>query len=182
MFEETLAEAIEKVFKDNKKMPSFDEATVYMEFHGKHSKFGQHLPRDPKVLTIIDVNLTKRGLILPRDFIKWFGHLRIPEVLYEGNFNQTFIQDVRNGKYHSSDLSGLSGNIEGVVAKGIKDGKKSEQHRLWMAKVKTNWWMYQLGWFSKNNVNLQRVYEDNLKEQSLTEEELKRIKEIVSAM
>ena len=156
LFENTLAEKLDNLFRTNRKMPGFDEATVFMEFYGPSSCFGQHIKEESKTLTIFDVNLTKRGLILPRDFIKWFADFPIPQVLYEGNFNISFIEDVRNGKY---------GNGEGVVAKGIRPNAKKEQHNIWMAKVKTNAWMEKLKEFAATNTNLQKLYEDNVKEQ-----------------
>ena len=155
LFEKTLAEQIDKVFRESK-LPSFDKAIVFMEFYGPNSAFGQHVPNDPKTLTIIDVNLHKRGIVLPRDFIKYFGHLPIPKVVYEGNFNQPFIQDVQNGVY---------GEGEGVVVKGVNPNAKKEQHGLWFAKVKTKAWMMKLRDFAANNTNLARLYEDNLREQ-----------------
>jgi len=63
-----------------------------------------------------------------------FEHLKIPEIIYEGNFNESFIQDVKDGKY---DLE------EGVVVKGnLPHGK--HPHNLWMAKVKTKTWLDKL--------------------------------------
>lgn len=159
LFLNTIAEPLTKTFIDNRsKMPSFDQAIVYCEFYGPNSFAGQHVPSDPKQLTIIDINLHKRGLILPRDFMKWFGHLPIPKVLYEGNFNISFIEDVKKGVY---------GDGEGVVAKGVNPNAKKAQHGLWMAKVKTKSWLSRLKEFAADNVNLRKVYEDNLREQEL---------------
>ena len=52
-----------------------------------------------------------RAFIKPRDFIKVFSSL-IPtsKVVYEGNLNEQFIQDVRNNIYNLK---------EGVVCKGL---------------------------------------------------------------
>lgn len=158
LFKSTLADKIEKTFKDYKnKMPQFDSAIVFMEFYGPNSFAGQHLKNDPKQLTIFDINLHKRGFVLPRDFIKWFKDLPIPKVVYDGNFNQPFIEDVRNGKY---------GEGEGVVVKGINPNAKKEQHGLWFSKVKTLAWIEKLKLFAANNVNLNKILLDNLKEQT----------------
>ena len=102
--------------------------TVYCELWGPNSFAGWHVDGEPLTVTLIDVNLNKRGMVLPRQFIKVFGHLDIPKAIYEGKFSKQFIEDVYQGKY---PVTG-----EGVVAKGIIPGRKA-QHSLWMAKCKT---------------------------------------------
>ena len=65
------------------------------------------------------------GLLLavpPADFVRIFGHLHIPRIVYEGKFSGKLTEDVRRGKY---------GVKEGVVIKG------GEGESLWMCKVKT---------------------------------------------
>lgn len=156
LFNSGLAGELDKVLRNNKKLPSFDSCVVFMEYWGPNSCFGQHID-ESKTLTPFDINLNKRGFVSPRDFIKTFGDLPIPKVLYEGNFNKSFIEDVRNGVY---------GTGEGVVAKGILPGKK-EPHGIWMSKVKTNAWMDRLKIFAANNTNLAKMYQDNLKEQNI---------------
>jgi len=158
LFKKTLAESLDKLFRDRKIFPDLLAATVYCEFCGQNSFAGQHIPDDPKTLTIIDVNFEKKGFIIPREFVRLFKELPIPKILYEGNFNHCFIQDVREGKY------GLG---EGVVAKGTNPKFKKEQHGIWLVKVKTNAWMNKLREFSANNTNLKRVWEENCREQGV---------------
>lgn len=69
-----------------------------------------------------------------REFINTFGHLRIAEVVYDGNFNKQFVEDVQSGKYNV---------IEGVVAKG-----GNSQKDLWMRKVKTKKYVEKLKTFN----------------------------------
>ena len=158
LFEKELAEPLARIFKDNKKLPSFDSAVVYCEFFGASSFAGQHLATEPKELVVLDINLHKRGLILPRDFVKFFADdVRIPEVVYEGNFNQEFISAVQNGVY---------GEGEGVVVKGIKPGCKRDQHALWYSKVKTKAWLKELRYRAEVNFSLKRILEDNIREQT----------------
>jgi hypothetical protein len=154
VFIATQAEPLERVFRDDRKLPSFDSAIAFCEYVGPNSFAGQHGP-EPKETVLFDVNLHKRGFVLPRDFVRHFGHLRSAEVVYEGNFNHEFIADVRAGRY---------GQNEGVVAKGCVPGKK-DQHSLWMAKVKTIWWLEELRHRAANNVCLAKVLEDNQREQ-----------------
>jgi hypothetical protein len=79
--------------------------------------------------------INKKGIVLPRDFVKEFGHLRAAECVYEGNFNAQFRRDVMDGKYPV---------FEGVVAKGVLASSGNPQHGLWMSKVKTRAWVGEL--------------------------------------
>jgi hypothetical protein len=84
--------------------------TVFTEYFGPNSFAGKHDPKDIMELKLLDIFLYKRGIMKPRDFVKNFGDLSYAaEVVYEGNLNKQFIQDVKSGKYAVN---------EGVVAKG----------------------------------------------------------------
>lgn len=99
------------------------QCIVFMEFYGENSFAGVHVPEDKKHLKFFDINIYKKGLMPSREFLKLFGHLDIPEVIYEGNLNKQFVLDVENGLYNIN---------EGVVCKG---GNK--QNNMWMRKIKT---------------------------------------------
>jgi len=93
---------------------------AYTEFFGEKSFAGQHDLNEPKQLRLIDIELYKKGMMSARQFVEVFGDMSdAAEVIYQGNMNKQFIDDVRQGKYPV---------WEGVVAKG--DG--------WMCKIKTN--------------------------------------------
>jgi hypothetical protein len=129
IFLNTLAEPIIKVIKNEKNYRSIDNIVVFGEYFSNSSIGCFHdydeLKTQGKVV-IFDVNLHKKGFVSPRDFVRDFGHItNTAEVIYEGNFNQEFIQNVYDGKYPVK---------EGVVAKG------GSGHGLWMAKAKTKWW------------------------------------------
>jgi len=62
-------------------------------------------------VTLIDVAANKKGFLEPKDFIKYFGHLDIPALLYMGNANSEFVESVRD-----STLEGMT--FEGVICKG----------------------------------------------------------------
>lgn len=128
LFNETVAPKVDPILR--KEYRDAQEITAYCEFFGKESFAGQHKPNDPKQLKLFDVNILKRGLVLPREFVKLFGKLDIAaEVVYEGNLNEQFIKDVKEGKY----------NVwEGVVCKG------GTKHDLWMCKIKTNAYLQKL--------------------------------------
>lgn len=127
MFQDKYAEDIEKVLFN--KFNKFESAIVFMEFFGPHSFAGQHSgeiiknkDNNPKDLVMFDVNIHKKGLLGPLEFINSFGHLHIPEIIYHGPLTQEFVDNIRQGKYPV---------FEGVICKG------GEGHSLWMKKIKT---------------------------------------------
>jgi len=76
---------------------------------------------------LFDVNQYKRGIIDPFEFEKNFSSVHIPEIIYKGDYNKQFVEQVRNGEY---DVD------EGVVVKGL-----TERGKIWMCKVKTRQWL-----------------------------------------
>jgi hypothetical protein len=134
VFLNTYGDDLDKLFRKDKFFRNCQKMTVFGEFYGQNSFAGWHDPDDEKEILLIDVNIDKKGIVAPKDFIKLFGHLKIPDVVYEGKFNESFIQDVKDGKYPV---------VEGIVAKGnLPHGK--HPHNLWMAKVKTKAWIEKL--------------------------------------
>jgi hypothetical protein len=99
--------------------------TAFCEYFGPSSFAGIHQAAEPKELRLIDVYLFKRGLMPPRQFVKVFGSMpQAAQVIYEGNLNQQFIDDVRKGKYPV---------WEGVVCKG-----EDSRGKPFMVKIKTD--------------------------------------------
>jgi hypothetical protein len=158
VFLNTWANDLEKVFRDDKRFRNCRNVTVYGEFFGPRSFAGWHSPADIKEIVVFDVNIHKKGFMTPRDFLKTFGHLNIARIVYEGNFNKQFIQDVKDGKWAVK---------EGVVAKGLFSHGKPP-HNLWMAKCKTAWWMNELKKKAEENPKLfSSTLTDNEREQNL---------------
>ena len=155
LFLNTYGDDLPKVIRDNKDYRGVDNFIVYCEYYGADS-FASYIGTAPREIVLIDVDITRKGIVLPKDFIRNFGHLRIPEVIYEGNFNKQFVQDIKDGKYPVK---------EGVVAKGVLP-KKNPQHGLWMAKVKTKWWMDELKRRAVESAQLQKILMDNIREQN----------------
>lgn len=157
LFMETYADDLEKVFTDNKDFRGIERAVVFMELFGPSSFGGFFDPNEQRELMLFDVNLHKRGFVLPSDFVKHFGHLKSAEVVYRGNFGKQFVYDVQEGKYNVG---------EGVVAKGVIMGKKKNpQHGLWMAKVKTQTWLAELKTRAQTDENFRNLLRDNEREQ-----------------
>lgn len=123
----------EKIICDRFKKAA--EVICFCEFFGPNSFGGQHDPQhpallgaahnDPKDVVLIDVNIHKRGLLSPYEFVEVFDGLPVAQVVYSGPLTTAFVTDVREGKY---DLQ------EGVVCKGVNGPLP---HNIWMRKVKT---------------------------------------------
>jgi len=130
IFHTQWAEDIAKIFKKQQ----IQRAVVFLEYYGPNSFAGWHdeqnILNNEMKLTLFDIFIYKKGMIPVRKFVKLFGHLEIPKIVYEGNFNQQLIKDVENGQY---DV------FEGIVAKGGNNPKD-----LWMIKVKTEEYLKKL--------------------------------------
>jgi hypothetical protein len=129
IFLKKYSESLEKIFKQKEYRDTLS-FVCFAEFLGKKSSYGQHEDGDEFDVTLFDVNQYKKGFIKPREFVKNFGHLDIPKIVYDGNLNKEFVRDVQDNKF---DLK------EGVICKGSIPGKKSDQ--LYYCKIKTNRWL-----------------------------------------
>jgi len=151
------ASGIEAVIKKEKHFRGVREVICFGEFFGPYSFGGQHDPahpaldprwtagdhlanpggpgsNDPKDVVVFDVNVHKKGLMTPREFVNTFSHLPVAEVVYEGNMNPSFIKDVREGTRTGPGWILTAPLVEGVVCKGLT-GKPP--HGIWMTKIKT---------------------------------------------
>lgn len=129
IFLKKYGEGLIQVIRENPTYRKAEGLIAYAEFFGPHSFAGKHdavflgvESNDPKDVVLFDVNINKKGFVSPQHFVQDFGHLHIPQVIYQGDFSRQFIEDVRNGKYPVK---------EGIIAKG------GEGHKLWFRKVKT---------------------------------------------
>jgi hypothetical protein len=119
----TLAEGLDRVFRENPSYQTFSAFKAFTEFLGSNSFAGMHKPDDPKEVVLFDVWADGFGMIGPKTFVADLGHLRSSRVVYEGKLTGAFMEAVREGKY---------GVAEGVVCKGGAGGPD-----VWMVKVKT---------------------------------------------
>jgi hypothetical protein len=135
MFKEKYGDALAEIFRKNKNYRNTNNITVFCEYVGENSFSGRHEPGDKMDVVLFDVapgDFTNNSFVEPKDFIKDFGKLHIPKVIYQGPLSMSFINSVKEGKY---DLK------EGVMCKGIlQDGSR----RVWVVKVKTNAWLERL--------------------------------------
>jgi RNA ligase len=126
IFMDKYSEDLDKTFRTDKLFRGVDKVMVYGEYFGKNSFSGQHVKSDPKDLVMFDIDIFKKGFLNPKDFIKKFGHLHIPNVIYQGEFNEDLINSIKINVYNLS---------EGVVCKGV------ENNKVWMVKIKTDSWI-----------------------------------------
>ncbi|MAG26476.1 hypothetical protein CMI47_13090 [Candidatus Pacearchaeota archaeon] len=130
IFQYKFAESIVKIIKRHKKYRDAQTITAFCEFFGENSFAGNHYVDDEKDLILFDVAVHKHGILGPKEFIDLFGNLDIPEIIYTGNLNKQFINDILEGRYPVT--------FEGVVC------KSGTKHDLWMRKIKTKVWLTRL--------------------------------------
>lgn len=145
IFLDKYGDELDRIFREDKDLRHARTITVFCEYLGPHSFAGWHDPEDVKDVVLFDVDIFQKGIMKPKAFVEKFGHLHIPRVVYQGNYNQSLIDDVRQNVY---DLS------EGVVCKGTR--KTKGQDLVWMCKIKTIAWLNRV----KNTLGQARLLEE----------------------
>lgn len=140
LIKEKYAADLETVFKDQK----WKDAICFFEFWGPSSFAGNHSFEEDLTVTLIDVNPYKQGILEPQEFIKYFGHLDIAKVLYEGRISVELFDQVKQ-----STLPGMT--FEGVVCKGASD---TNARMPVMFKIKSKAWLERLREYCKGNDKL----------------------------
>lgn len=135
MFQEKYSSALEEVFRKNKNYRNTKNMTVFCEYVGPNSFSGRHEVGDVMDLVLFDVapgDYTNDSFVEPKEFLRDFGHLHIPKVIYQGPMTEEFIQKVKSNFFQLK---------EGVMCKGVMlDGSRS----VWVVKIKTNDWLNKL--------------------------------------
>ena len=132
LFLDKYGDDLERAFKTEKSFHGVQSVVVYAEWFGANSLAGAHKPWEPKDIVVFDVNLHKKGLLSPKEFIDIFGHLNIAEVVWQGTLDDDFVQSVREETIDVESKYPIRAVVpEGVVCKG------SSRHNLWMCKIKT---------------------------------------------
>jgi len=124
LIREKYEEDLSKIFYDHK----YGRVLCFFEFWGGSSFAGQHREDEDHTVTLIDVNPFKKGILPPKVFIDLFGKLDIPNVVFYGRVNSSFVESVRE-----SSVTNMT--FEGVVCKGMK------KKRLVMFKLKSRQWV-----------------------------------------
>lgn len=128
------------IFNENK----WRDAICFFEFYGPSSFAGAHNFNEPMTVTLLDVNPYKHGILPPEQFIKYFGGLDTPKVLYEGYVSAEIFDEIKR-----STLNGMT--FEGCVAKGTSDKKIKMPI---MFKIKSQAWLDKLKIYCKGDDNL----------------------------
>jgi hypothetical protein len=124
IFFETLSEPLSKIARDNR----WDALVAFAEFYGPNSFAGTHA-NEPHALALFDLDVFKKGLLGPKEYLKLVGDLAIPQAKYLGRVKWTrgYIDRVRAGDVECT--------FEGVV------GKAGTVGDITMAKAKTQKWI-----------------------------------------
>ncbi len=134
----------EQKLHDIFKKERFEEVVCFFEFYGPSSFAGTHKKDEEHTVTIFDIDVYKRGLMKPSDFLKVVGDLDFPKVAYFGNANSDFIEEIRDSKNEAV-------TFEGVVCKSNLTDKYN--HPI-MFKVKTKAWIDKLKNYCKGDDKL----------------------------
>ena len=128
---------LSRIFREQR----WNQATAYFEFYGPQSFVGQHAPDDEHTVTLIDVNVHKKGLVMPNSFVKLFRDVELPNIVHQGPIDEDFIMRVIDG-----EIEGVT--FEGVVAKASPLNKTPSPV---MFKIKTREWLDRLRGFCKED-------------------------------
>lgn len=122
----------------------YESAVCFFEFYGKNSFAGHHEIEQHDV-TLIDIDVYKKGLLAPNQFLEIAGDIEIAKCLYSGVILpedvSTLVQRVRE-----STFDGIT--FEGIVGKGFY------KNQVKMFKVKTNAWLNKLKNYCGDNIQL----------------------------
>lgn len=138
LWNETFAEAL----SNHAAKERWRGCTAYAEYHGPNSFAGLHEPKDEHQLTLIDMDISMKGLIDPRDFVE-FGAI-VPTARYFGSINWTrgFVEAMYENpqaaiQEYGDFAEGFAPvpSFEGVVGKATNGRKRI------MAKAKTKAWI-----------------------------------------
>lgn len=123
-FNSQLADPIAAVCKKK----GWENCVAFAEFWGSQSFAGEHVATDPKILTLFDVDIYRKGLLSPKEYLDLFGDLQIAKYIGKYKWTRGFVEQVRLNQ------------IPGVTFEGVV-GKAMEGRRLIMAKAKTQLWL-----------------------------------------
>jgi hypothetical protein len=127
VFKRDIADKLDAIFR--KEFRNEREIIVFGEYFGENSFAGRH-EEEPRKIIVFDIMVghKNRKFLKPLEFIRLLhGKIEIPKIIYSGNLNDQFIQDIRNDKYDT---------FEGVICKGTETAGNAVGG-VWMCKIKT---------------------------------------------
>lgn len=134
IFKNKYGSDLESVFKKEKIFKNAKEFIVFGEFFGSLSFAGSHAYYDKQWdVVLFDVNIHKKGILGPKEFLEYFGNLPIAEVIYKGFIDIELTDSIRAEKIDVESKYQIKTKVpEGVIC------KFGSGHHLDMFKVKTN--------------------------------------------
>ena len=137
-----LIKQVEPLLVEIFKEQHYSNVVAFFEFFGENSFAGLH-QKEPHQIKLIDINVSKIGILDTREFNKLFKYTGLlPKLLHVGKVNETIINAVKESK-----LEGMT--FEGVVAKSNEG----------MFKIKSNAWLDKLKNYCKDDEKLYRNLE-----------------------
>ncbi len=133
----------EKSLSDIFKKERFERVVCFFEFYGENSFAGNH-QKEKHDVVLFDLDVFKRGILNPSEFIKLTTNLDIPKIIYQGNINSDFVDKIKN-----SQMTGVT--FEGVVCKSNLTDKHKQSI---MFKVKSLSWLNKLKNYCGDNENM----------------------------
>jgi len=135
LIQDKYADDLGRVFRKSR----YDKVTCFFEFFGPSSFAGQHVENEDHDVILFDVDVYKKGLLDPPDYLKLVGDLDIAKLLYTGRSGPLFEETVRTGQ-----LEGMT--FEGVVCKALQQKRTPV-----MFKIKNKAWLDKLREFCKGD-------------------------------
>ena len=126
---ETLADPVERIFKDNR----WDRAVAFAEYHGELSLGGVLVPGDTMRLSLFDVAVGDH-LLDPREYVRHFWRNEVESVVYLGKQHWTrgFVERVYRGEVEYA-------SFEGVVGKGVRGELAKAKTKAWLDAVRARY-------------------------------------------
>lgn len=116
----------------------YDQVTCFFEFFGNGSFAGNHM-NEPHNVVLFDLDVYKKGLLPPKEFIDITSGLDIPKLLHVGNYTVPLVHEVKYSLIPDMTFEGIVGKA--VVKKNIM-----------MVKIKSNAWLDKLKSFCGDDV------------------------------
>lgn len=130
IFQETLADPVARVFRDNR----WDRAVAFAEYHGERSLGGVLVPGDAMRLALFDVAVDDH-LLDPREYVRQFAErdaIESADYLGRQRWTRGFVERVYRG-----EVAGAS--HEGVVGKGLRGEMAKAKSKLWFDAVRARY-------------------------------------------
>jgi len=125
----------EKDLHDRFVKERYQKALCYFEFWGKNSFAGNH-EKEEYFVTIFDLRVHPKGIMPPKEFLRITEGLDRVQLLYHGNANDPFVEEVQEGRLGGMTFEGVVCKSQQMASFGIPLMFKVK-NRAWLEKLKT---------------------------------------------